>query len=332
MQPRPKCFSFAVQKYLENKYGYNSEEQKEVVFEAVADLVGKKEGVECFISTEDISFVGNLIHKHYETIKENLNQNKKEKEEGKKKDLTKLFKGINVKKELNDARKQAEKENGIIIPAIIDLFGRMSTSDVIKSVDSSIEVANAMSTHEVVKEWDYFTAVDDIAEKELNGGAAHLDQTEFNSSCYYGYVKFSINQFCKNLNENVFNEEYKEKALKGVVDALLTTICFDNPETKKTGFAYSAVPECLLVVVKNKDRRMNLANAFANAIEYENGNLIKKSVEKLSNEYDGVKKAYGTDDQVAFWLAPKFEDITPISAEKITSLNELIEKIGVYIE
>ncbi len=45
----------------------------------------------------------------------------------------------------------------------------------------------------MVQEWDYYTAVDDLAESrddEDDSGAAMIGDVEFNSACYYKY--FSI--------------------------------------------------------------------------------------------------------------------------------------------
>ena len=62
-----------------------------------------------------------------------------------------------------NAYKQALKDN----PSVdIALFGRMVASDPSLNYDAAAQVAHAISTHEVRNEFDYFTAMDDLAPED----------------------------------------------------------------------------------------------------------------------------------------------------------------------
>ena len=74
-----------------------------------------------------------------------------------------------------DACKKALKNN----PSVdIALFGRMVASEATLNCDASAQVAHSISTHTVQNEYDYFTAVDDLAPED-NTGAGHLGTVEF---------------------------------------------------------------------------------------------------------------------------------------------------------
>ena len=76
------------------------------------------------------------------------------------------------------------------------LFGRMTTSDFIQDVEAAMQVAHAISTHEVTNEVDYFTAVDDLGK---GPGAGHVDEAQFASACFYKYFCLDWDQLVDNL-------------------------------------------------------------------------------------------------------------------------------------
>lgn len=65
-----------------------------------------------------------------------------------------------------EACKKALKDN----PSVdIALFGRMVASEATLNCDASAQVAHSISTHTVQNEYDYFTAVDDLAPEDNTG-------------------------------------------------------------------------------------------------------------------------------------------------------------------
>ena len=63
----------------------------------------------------------------------------------------------------------------------VALFGRMLADAADLNVDAAAQVAHALSVHAVDNEFDYFTAVDDMAPAD-NAGAGMIGTIEFNSS------------------------------------------------------------------------------------------------------------------------------------------------------
>ena len=88
------------------------------------------------------------------------------------------------------------------ISADIALFGRMVTSPYLGDVDAAMQVAHAISTHAVNRESDYFTAVDDLLNKEEDpddSGAAMIGDVDYNSCCYYEYASIDTDILADNL-------------------------------------------------------------------------------------------------------------------------------------
>ena len=98
-----------------------------------------------------------------------------------------------------DACKKALKNN----PSVdIALFGRMVASEATLNCDASAQVAHSISTHTVQNEYDYFTAVDDLAPED-NTGAGHLGTVEFNSSTLYRYATVNLVELSNALGKQI---------------------------------------------------------------------------------------------------------------------------------
>jgi CRISPR system Cascade subunit CasC len=108
------------------------------------------------------------------------------------------------------------------------LFGRMVTSDPAANTDAAIHVAHAFTVHEIERELDFMTAVDDLKGPESgdDAGAAGMFDMELASGLYYGYVVFDVPLLVENLTRD------REIAAK-VVEHLLHLIVQVSPGAKK---------------------------------------------------------------------------------------------------
>jgi len=79
------------------------------------------------------------------------------------------------------------RQLGASVPRSVDiaLFGRMTTSSAFEDVQAACQVAHAITTHTITQEFDYFTAVYDLATEP---GAPIIGDIEFNSATYYKYI------------------------------------------------------------------------------------------------------------------------------------------------
>ena len=129
----------------------------------------------------------------------------------------------------------------------IALFGRMVASDPSLNYDAAAQVAHAISTHEVRNEFDYFTAMDDLAPED-SAGAAHLDTTEFNSCTMYRYATAGIHELAVHLGD-------EEAAVRAAVN-FVRAFCLSMPTGKQNSFANRTAPETAYVAIR-KDQPVN---------------------------------------------------------------------------
>lgn len=194
-------------------------------------------------------------------------------------------------------------------PAIdIALFGRMVASDPSLNFDAAAQVAHSISTHEVKNEYDYFTAVDDLASDD-NAGAGHLGTVEFHSATLYRYATVNLRELRKNLDADT------AQAVKGFVKAFLLSM----PTGKQNTFANRTVPDFAYVTLR-KDQPVNLAGAFEKPIYTRKEGYAEKSVQALE---EFAKKTYDTfvdAPQEAYCVGEKGENLG-----SKTSLGELLE-------
>ena len=169
------------------------------------------------------------------------------------------------------------------------LFGRMVTSDPAANTDAAIHVAHAFTVHEIERELDFMTAVDDLkdASEGDDAGAAGMFDMELASGLYYGYVVVDTPLLVKNLS--------KDRAIAGkVVEHLVHLIAQVSPGAKKGSTAPYAWAELVLVEAGARQPR-TLANAFRTAIPLRrnSGALLETAVAKMEDHVSKLDGGYG---------------------------------------
>ena len=194
----------------------------------------------------------------------------------------------------------------------IALFGRMVASDPSLNYDAAAQVAHAISTHEVRNEFDYFTAMDDLAPED-NAGAAHLDTTEFNSCTMYRYATAGIHELAGHLGA--------EEAVRAAVN-FVRAFCLSMPTGKQNSFANRTAPEAAYVTIRG-DQPVNLAGAFERPVRSFAGGYEEPSEEALAAY---AQKTYGT-----FVEAPKAAFVVG-GGEKLRELGHRVSLDGLVKE
>ncbi|MCT7718754.1 MAG: type I-E CRISPR-associated protein Cas7/Cse4/CasC [Lactobacillus iners] len=161
----------------------------------------------------------------------------------------------------------------------IALFGRMLADDPSLNEDASSQVAHAISTHAIESEFDFYTAVDDLAPED-NAGAGMLGTLEYDSSTLYRYANIALHDFYKQLGD----KEEVIDAVKLFVEAFVKSM----PTGKINSFANQTLPQAVVVSLRS-DRPINLVSAFEEPVKSENG-YVDKSIQKLFDEYVKYEK------------------------------------------
>lgn len=192
---------------------------------------------------------------------------------------------------INKIKKSLDSQKDVIEKAIssavdVALWGRMATSGLMTTIDGSLAVAHAITTHAAQADTDWFTAVDDLVQDSGEVGAGHLDTQEFSSGVFYRYASLNIAQLQKNLGGAT-----RQRALE-IARHVFHMLCTVVPSAKQQSFAAHNLAD--FAIVSLDDQPISLANAFEQPIEKEkNGGYLKPSVSALADYFSYMKKVYG---------------------------------------
>jgi CRISPR system Cascade subunit CasC len=168
----------------------------------------------------------------------------------------------------------------------VALFGRMLADMPEKNQYAACQVAHAISTHSVEREFDFYTAVDDL-KPEDTAGADMMGTMEFNSACFYRYAVVDWEKLVTNLQNDA------HLATKGL-RAFLEGFALAEPTGKQNSFAAHNPPEFVAVSIRRDAAPRNLANAFETAIRVKKDESItKKSAEALARKSAILQSAFG---------------------------------------
>jgi len=199
-------------------------------------------------------------------------------------DLLKKKPSAEVVQNLNDA---IDGENKSRLSVDVALFGRMLAVMPEKNQHAACQVAHAISTHAVEREFDFYTAVDDL-KPEDTAGADMMGTVEFNSACFYRYAVVDWEKLEKNLQGDT---KLSGKGLRAFLEGFVIA----EPTGKQNTFAAHNPPEFVAISVRRNTAPRSLANAFETAIRVQNGkSLTKESATCLATKAAALDKLYGT--------------------------------------
>jgi len=170
----------------------------------------------------------------------------------------------------------------------VAMFGRMLANATRYNVEAAVQVAHAVTVHEVAVEDDYFTAVDDLNKGEDDAGAGHLGETEFASGLFYEYVCINKTLLEENLGggKNSDRKKLAATAIRALVESALKIA----PSGKQNSFASRAYASYLLVE-KGTQQPRSLSVAYLEAIKEKN--LLGTAITVLNDTRKKMDDVYG---------------------------------------
>lgn len=250
------------------------------------DADGKTEYL-LFLGEKEISGFAKLIDEHWDEITAvDEKTSKKERKAAANKEVTK--------------KAMALLDGGKAVD--IALFGRMLADLPQVNQDAACQVAHAISTHRVEREFDYYTAVDDKGE-EGDTGADMIGQIEFNSATFYRYAALDLNKLVENLHGD------RELALSAI-EAFATAMVRAVPTGKQNTFAAHNAPDFVGVSLRHV-APMNLANAFEKPVVSQMAqSLTEQSVKRLAETDNKLSAVYsdGRDEWLYLDLTGQWDD------------------------
>lgn len=200
------------------------------------------------------------------------------------------------------------------------MFGRMVADDAAYNVDASVQVAHAIGIHGSTPDFDYFTAVDDLAEEGEETGAGMIGTVQMMSSTMYRYATINF----EGLQKNLESVDAACLAVQHFIEAFVSSM----PTGKINTFANQTLPELVYVAVRDT-RPVSLVNAFEVPVEADQGTSRRKAAaDRLAQEARDVESVYGFKPLAAYVMgigetADSFTEI----AEK-TTLQDLTKNIN----
>ena len=194
----------------------------------------------------------------------------------------------------------------------VALFGRMLADLPEANQDAACQVAHALSTHRVEREFDYFTAVDDEGGIDETG-AGMIGQVEFNSATFYRYAVLDADKLVENLQGD------HALALTGTT-AFADAFALAIPTGKQNTFAAHNKPSFVGVAIRHSSP-YNLANAFEKPVWPDrNKGLTTQSVEalavherQLAGFYGDARDSWAYIDLTGAWPADLGEAQTSLA-------------------
>jgi CRISPR system Cascade subunit CasC len=166
----------------------------------------------------------------------------------------------------------------------IAMFGRMLASSPTHNIEAAVQVAHAITVHEVAVEDDYFTAVDDLNRGKEDMGAGHIGETEFAAGVFYLYACINRDLLVENLGDD---KALADKALVTLVEAAAKIA----PSGKQNSFASRARTSYMLAE-KGSDQPRSLSVAFLKPVKGDD--ILTSAIIELEKRRDNFDKVYGT--------------------------------------
>jgi CRISPR system Cascade subunit CasC len=172
----------------------------------------------------------------------------------------------------------------------IAMFGRMLAEKSAFNGEAAVQVAHAITVHEVAPEDDYFTAVDDLNLSPITGtpdadkGAGHIGENEFGAGLFYLYVCIDREELKRNLKGD---EVLTQRALRGLTEAAIKV----TPGGKRNSYAHHTYAHHVLAERGSQQPR-SLAVAFLKPVEGKE-NWLETARTALEDTYEKMDKVYG---------------------------------------
>ena len=271
--------------FTEKKEGKGKAKKKKAAEEGEQP---EKSDTSLFLGNSEFQAIMNFLNTHWQQIEADISSDK----------------SAFSKQILDGIQKTVETKSK---PGDVALFGRMMANLPSGNVDAAVQVAHAISVHALQQEFDFFTAVDELAKPDSTG-ADHLGEMGFNGSTYYRFSILDTQQLIHNLGN--------EKGAKALAEAFSEAFVRATPTGHQHQCAHHTKPAMVMLIVR-EGQPVSLVDAFEKVVRpsYDFG-LLEEAVERLDSHWQVMVEIYG-DYNVRYVgvLCPEFK-------EKLKSLKE----------
>lgn len=181
--------------------------------------------------------------------------------------------------------------------ADIAMFGRMLANNPGHNVEAAVQVAHALTVHEVEVEDDFFTAVDDLnlspetGEADTDSGSAHIGELEYGAGLFYLYLCVNRDHLKQNFQkEDGIDPDYlSKKALRALTEAAIKV----TPSGKRNSFGHHTFAHFALAERGSQQPR-GLHVAFLKVLDdKERKDMLPAAKERLRKTCGKMDGTYG---------------------------------------
>ena len=237
---------------------------------------------------------------------------------------------------------EAESKNRLNSSEVA-MFGRMSTSDILRSVDGAVAMSHAFTTHEYNGDVDTFTAVDELkafgfgdqAADENSRGAAGIWDVDLNAGCFYQYCNISTMIYALNMLDGMdFNDK---EALKRRLDSMAKDISefiklylLTAPVAMQNSKASFPGPSVVYIRAAVRPANHSYENAFAKPVVSDGEkDVVELSAKRLTEYIDG-DVFFDNDYAKQYWLSDHHYT-APKGAQDDKNLKSVLSDLEEYI-
>lgn len=167
----------------------------------------------------------------------------------------------------------------------IAMFGRMLADAAEFNVEAAVQVAHAITVHKAAVEDDYFSAVDDLNEREQTG-AGHIGERGYGAGLFYLYIAIDRELLQKNLGGDA---ALAAKALEALINAVTKV----SPTGMQNSFASRAYAGYVLAERGDQQPR-SLSQAFLRPVTaHGDESMFDKAVAALETRVKNFDAVYG---------------------------------------
>lgn len=274
---------------------------------------GNKTEYILFLGDQEIQRIANLVDEYWESLTVSAATESVNDETPKKKKNAKQESKNALPKELNKALKDA-LDGGKAVD--LALFGRMLADFPSGSREASCQVAHALSTDRIQREFDFYTAVDDLKPGDTQG-ADMMGTLEFGSACFYRYAALDLALFSENLQHD------HELVLDGL-RAFLTAMVKAKPSGKQNSTAAQNDPEYVVFTVRSDADPRSLSNAFEKPVSASHEHsLTEAAINAFEKRWQKLDTAYG---QTGHTVVMNLTDAPSELGKSCARLEDLIDQ------
>ena len=190
-------------------------------------------------------------------------------------------------KNVTDKILEKQLRDAIMADPSVDqlLFGRMFANDPSLDYDAAVQVMHAYSVNAVRYEFDYFSAVDDLARilAPEKGGAGHIDSKLFVDPIFYRYANINLSETSELIR---YDREHAAVDAAAFAEAFIMNL----PTGSTNSFAACTLPSYVLITLRD-DKPINFSPAFIKAVSGDD--YLKDAIQKIEEERDRINRLYG---------------------------------------